>query len=91
MNDSMFLAVEIAIEDVISAGEIDVKRCKPAIIALKRLAKRIDDGEDKAPVVYPTFLKYLNALKLLPGDAKTVETPKESKLVAFKGAMKAAK
>lgn len=77
-------AVELSIESAVKAQVVDAKKHAAAIEALRRLADRVDaDPESRDNVTYPTMLKYLDALNMLPDEQARDEAKKVDVLAAF--------
>ena len=60
-------AFEQSLSEAVKAGKLDVRKHAAAIAAARKLARSIDDDPEKsANVKFPTMLKYLEALGMLP-------------------------
>lgn len=67
----MIDAVNESIDAYLSIGAIDPKRQSAPIEALRKLAAIVDSGvNEKDNVTFPTMLKYMAALGMMPQEIK---------------------
>ena len=64
-------AVNMSIDAAIKAGKIKRVEHAAPIQALKALARRADVASEKDNVTFPTMLKYMDSLGLLPDEVVT--------------------
>lgn len=84
---TMTEAVNTSIDAAIMSGKIDQTVHAAPIQALRELAARAEVASERDNVTYPTMLKYMTALGLLPDEVVTAKTPdgKQSSMVRMRG------
>lgn len=80
-------AVEMSIEEAIKAGKISETEHAAPIQALRELAKRSMVASEKDNVTFPTMLKYMDALGLLPDEVVKAKTSdgKQTSMTRMRG------
>ena len=80
-------AVNMSIEAAIKADKIDEVAHAAPIQALRELAKRAEIASEKDNVTYPTMLKYMDALGLLPDEVvkAATNTGKSASMAKMRG------
>ena len=94
MDKTLVDAFEESLECAIESGRIDVKAQSAPINAGRRLVAIIDANPEKATnVLFPTLLKYMDALGMLANNEQPNNASKPSptnNLVAFRNRSKVA-
>ena len=86
----MLKEVDESIMAAVAAGRIDPKAHAAPIEALRELARKAEaaDPDSRDNVTFPTMLKYMDALRLLPDPPAAEPEPaakKAGNLVKFQG------
>ena len=76
---SLYEAVCKSLDCATRSGRVDAKAHAAAICAVKKLARQVDaDPERAVNVTFPTMLKFLDALGLLPDrNEPAAQAPKQ--------------
>ena len=85
--ESIADAVDISINAAIKANRINEVDHAAPIQALRALARRADVASEKDNVTFPTMLKYMDSLGLLPDEVIRATTPsgKSSSMTRMRG------
>lgn len=80
-------AVDMSIDAAIKAGKINATDHAAPIQALRDLAKRAMVASEKDNVTYPTMLKYMDSLGLLPDEVvkTTASDGKSASMTRMRG------
>ena len=84
---TMTEAVNTSIDAAIKAGRISEVDHAAPIQALRELAARAEVASERDNVTYPTMLKYMDSLGLLPDEVVKAKAPdgKQSSMARMRG------